>query len=218
VSSEASLGWLAPEIQEELPHLRLLFNEAWLDGRSAPTGVSPAPVRERLASLSNRFDGAKAINLRREPIPAAYRVFYRHIGLDPDIARTPIEAAVAERMFDGEFVTRGLLADVLLIALLDTGIPVWAVDADTVTGELGIRMSIDGEAVGGEHQHVEGGRLVLADAVSALSLLLREPARGHRPHRHTRHLLLYSLQVEGVPLLALEEALWICRSALASMG
>lgn len=252
-SAEASVGWLAGEVQHELPHLRLLFNRVRLDGRSAPTGPSPAAVRERLQALSNRFNGAKAINLRREPIPAAYRVFYRHIGLDPDPARTPIEAAVAERMLDGEFVTRGLLADVLLIALLDTGVPVWALDADTVTGELGIRTSGDGEAVGDQavgggavggeaargqakagqavggkpvggeavgraRQHVESGRLVLADACSALSLLLDEPARRHRPHRHTRNLLLYSLQVEGVPLLALEEALWICRSALASMG
>ena len=72
--------------------------------------------------------------VRREPVPAAYRVFFRQIGLDPDVVRTPIEAAVLERMLRGGFPSRGLLADVLLIALVDTGVPVWALDAECVDG------------------------------------------------------------------------------------
>ncbi len=81
-------------------------------------------------------------------MPAAYRVFFRHIGMDPDIDRTPIEAAVLERMLRGGFLTGGLIADVLLIALLDTGVPVWALDAGTVDGVLGIRASREGEMLG----------------------------------------------------------------------
>ena len=88
-----------------------------------------AGSQDRLRELSNRFRGAQAVAIRREPVPAAYRVFFRHIGLDPDVVRTPIEAAVLERMLRGGFLSGGLLEDMLLIALVDTGVPVWALDA-----------------------------------------------------------------------------------------
>ena len=112
------------------------------------TGPSTREVSERLRELSNRFRGARAVGVRREPVPAAYRVFFRQIGLDPTSVRTPIEAAVLERMLRGGFLGGGLLADVLLIALIDTGVPVWALDADSVDGPLGIRPSREGERLG----------------------------------------------------------------------
>ena len=65
------------------------------------SGRSPSDVKERLASLSDRFRGGQAINLRQQPIPWAYRVFYRHIGLDPDSTPTPVEQVALERMKDG---------------------------------------------------------------------------------------------------------------------
>jgi DNA/RNA-binding domain of Phe-tRNA-synthetase-like protein len=211
MSVETSIGWCEREVEEELPQLRIALCEAQLPARSAPTRPTPRAVRERLAALSNAFDGAKAMNLRREPVTAAYRVFFRHIGLDPDVVRTPLEAAVLERMLDGAFLPRFLLADVLLIALLDTSVPVWALDGEAVQGTLGIRVSIAGELGEGS-----GGQLVVADARAPIARLFGEPAEDRRPGRDARRLLLYALQVQGVPWLAVEEALWICRSALAA--
>jgi hypothetical protein len=211
--SEASVGWCEPAIEDELPGLRIALREACLPERATPSGPAPAAVRERLASLSNRFNGSKAINLRREPVPAAYRVFFRHIGLDPDVVRTPIEEAVLERMFDGAFLTRNLLADVLLIALLDTGVPVWALDADTLHGTPGIRMSRAGEL--GEQD--EGGQLMIAAGDAAIGALFAAPKAPHCPSNGSRRLLLYALQVDGVPWLTIEETLWICRSALEAV-
>jgi hypothetical protein len=213
MSAETTVGWCEREVEEELPQLRIALCEAQLAARSAPTGPTPPAVRERLAALSNAFDGAKAMNLRREPVTAAYRVFFRHIGLDPDVVRTPLEAAALERMLDGAFLPHCLLADVLLIALLDTGVPVWALDAGAVTGALGIRMSAAGEL--GEDR---GGQLVVADERAPIAPLFGEPADDRRPGRDARRLLLYALQVAGVPWLAVEEALWICRSALEAAG
>ncbi len=238
MSGEASLGWCERQVQEELPELRIALAQAQMPPRAAPSRPASEPVRERLAALSNRFNGAKAVSLRREPVTAAYRVFFRHIGLDPDVVRTPIEAAVLERMLDGGFLSRRLLEDVLLIALLDTGVPVWALDASTVEGPLGVRTSRAGEPLGREGQPVArgeaagagevvaggdlvaagdvvgAGQLVVADSRGALSLLFADPAPAHRPTARTRGLLLYALQVAGVPWLAVEESLWICRSAL----
>lgn len=211
-------GWLAEEIAEELPQLQLLFAEARLPAGTAPLAGSPDGVRERLGSISSRFNGARAIHLRREQVPAAYRVFYRQIGLDPDVSRTPVEDAARERMIDGAFLSRGLLADVLLIALMDTGVPVWALDAHSVDGPLGIRMSSEGEMLGRARaaERLDAGRLVVADGSSAVATLFGQPAPGHRVHGRCRRLLLYALQVAGVSSIAVAEALWFCSSALTA--
>jgi DNA/RNA-binding domain of Phe-tRNA-synthetase-like protein len=235
VSFDASVGWCEPQVQEELPQLRIALEPVQLPQQAAPSRPSPEAIRQRLAGLSDRFNGAKAVNLRRAPVTAAYRVFFRHIGLDPDVVRTPIEAAVLERMLDGGFLSRCLLADVLLIALLDTGVPVWALDAETIEGEVGVRTRRAGEILGGmadappddgpgeppaqdDGQAVGAGQLVVADARCALALLFADPAPAHRPTGRSRRLLLYALQVAGVPWLAIEESLWICRSALEAVS
>jgi hypothetical protein len=213
---DGALGWRAREVEEELPGLRLLIGAARHTRPQPLTGGSPPDIRRRLSELSNRFRGARAVSIRREPVPAAYRVFYRHIGLEPDAVRTPIEAALLERMLRGGFITRGLLEDVLLIALVDTGVPVFALDADRVQGQLGIRASRAGERLGREADApaLPAGRLVVADASAAVAILFGELAPGCEPRADTGRLTLFAVQVDGVPDLFAEEALWTCRAAL----
>ncbi|MGA9284738.1 MAG: hypothetical protein WBV85_04785 [Solirubrobacteraceae bacterium] len=210
-------GWCDREVQQELPGLGLMSVTVELpDGGPLMRGSSPA-VRARLRELSNRWRGARAVNVRQEPIPAAYRVFFRQIGLDPDIARTPIEAAVLERMLDGGFLSEGLLADVLTIALIDTAVPVWALDANHVNGPLGIRVSRSKERLGRspEGPSLGAGRLVVADADCPLAILFGQLGSGHEPSASTQRLILFAVQVAGVPALHAEETLWACRMALA---
>lgn len=209
-------GWCAQEVEQELPGLRLLAVEARVARRGPLTGGSPPDIRRRLRELSNRMRGADAVAVRRQPVPAAYRVFFRHIGLDPDVVRTPLEAAVLERMMRGGYLSGGLLEDVLRIALLDTGVPVWALDAENVEGPLGIRASGEGERLGRSHDAppLASGRLVVADGSAPLAVLFGELAPGHEPAAGTRRLALFAVQVAGVPELYVEEALWNCRSAL----
>lgn len=209
-------GWLAREIEEELPSLRLHSVEARLaEGRSL-TAASPPGVVGRLDEHSNRLRGPRAVALRREPIPAAYRLFFRHIGLDPDIVRTPIEQAALGRLFVGGYVSGGLLADALLIGLIDTGVPVWALDAQFLEGPLGIRPSREGEPLGrfADARLLPADRLVVADASGALAILFGELGIGHEPRADTRVLTLFAVQVAGVPTLYVEEALWNVRTAL----
>ena len=213
---EPVVGWCAPEVQQELPDLRLLSCEAHVYRTEALTGSSPADIKARLRGLSNGFRGARAIGLRREPVPAAYRGFFREIGLDPDVVRTPIEAAVGERMLRGGFLPGGLLEDVLLIALVDTGIPVWALSSEAVEGPLGIRSSAAGERLGTSPDAglLAPGRLVIADSSGPLAILFGELAPTHRPQARTRELTLFAVAVAGVPGLYAEEALWACQTAL----
>jgi DNA/RNA-binding domain of Phe-tRNA-synthetase-like protein len=220
MSDEPVRGWCEREVQQELPGLGLMCTTIELAPRGSLTGSSPPAVLARLRELSNRWRGARAVNVRQEPIPAAYRVFFRHIGLDPDVTRTPIEAVVLERMLEGGFLSEGLLADILTIGLIDTAVPVWALDADTVNGPLGIRVTRSGERLGRgrEGPSLGGGRLVVADADSPLAILFGQLARDHEPSSRTRRLSLFAVQVAGVPALHAEETLWACRSALSDAG
>ncbi len=213
---EPTVGWRAKEVEEELPQLRLITSRALLTRAGACKRRSPRGVERRLQGLSNLYRGARAVGVRREPVPAAYRVFYRQIGLDPEVARTPIEAAVLERMLHGGFLSEGLLQDVLLIALVDTGVPVWALDAEAVDGELGVRLSHEGEPLGraSDAWSLPAGRLVVADDSVALGLLFGELAKDCEPGGRTRDVALFAVQVSGVPTLYVEEALWACRNGL----
>jgi DNA/RNA-binding domain of Phe-tRNA-synthetase-like protein len=210
---EPLAGWVAGDVQEEFPELRLLH--LTLDAQS---GRSPDGVKERLRGLSDRFRGAHAVTMRQDPIPWAYRVFYRHVGLDPDADRTPIEAAAVERLLRGRFKSENLLDDALTIALVETGVPVWALDANAVEGALGVRVAADGERLGRDPDAlpVYGGRLVVADEAGPLASLFDAPARGHGVTKRTRAITLYSLQVANVPSIHVEEALYTCVEVLRS--
>ena len=122
-----------------------------------PPGRSPEPVRRRLRDLSDRFYGAQAIHMRERPIPWAYRVFFRQIGLDPDRTRTPIEQLAFERIHDGAFKSQGLPADALTVATVETGVALRAFDADRLSGSLCIRDSAPGEALPGQPRRAGAG-------------------------------------------------------------
>jgi DNA/RNA-binding domain of Phe-tRNA-synthetase-like protein len=210
---EPTRGWCEHEVQVELPGLRLVQTRAVI---GAARRGSPLALRQRLDALSSRWAGPHAITLRQRPVPAAYRVFFRHIGLDPDVVPTPIEEAMLGRMLQGGFISSNVLADALLIALVDTGVPVWALAAAAVDGQLGIRSSREGEELGraAAAPALPAGRLVVADASTALAVLFGEIAPGHAARADAGELVLFSLQVPGVPSLHVEEALWMSSSML----
>ena len=210
---EPEAGWVDRGLAEEFPELRL-----WTMGAPAARGRSPAGLRERLRTLSDRMHGAEAVELRRRPVPHAYRVFFRHIGIDPDDRPPPAEAAMRERLFHGGHKSRGLPADALTLAVVETGVPVWALDAERVDGPLGIRAATAGERLGRAEDAgaAREGRLVVADAASPLAELFGDVPDGHAPSRDTTALLLFSVQVAGVPQVHVDEALWTCAEALDS--
>jgi hypothetical protein len=190
-------GFVAAELAAEFPDLRVACASV-----PAAWGPSPPELRARLRELSDKLRGAQAIALRGRDVPHAYRVFFRHIGLDPDVVRVPAEALVLERLMQGAYLSRGRLPDALAIACIETGVPVWALDADRVDGLVGVRSA--------------DGRLVLADASAEISVLFQPPGPGHAPDRDTRRLALVSVVVPGVPALYAEEALWIAGEALGA--
>ena len=198
-------------LREEFPELALFC--ATVEGGS---GATPPSVKERLRYMSSRFHGGRAVHLRTEPVPAAYRIFFRQVGLDPDQVRPPAEAVALRRVKEGAFVPRNLLDDALTIAIAETGVPVWAYDADRLSGPLRLRPSHGGEREDGtpEGRALPAGSLVVADDRGPVSRLFEPatPQRGVTPE--TSRTLLCALQVAGVPRISVEEAVWTCARVL----
>ncbi len=202
-------GWVAPHIAAEFPGLGI----AWVEVDARP-GRSPEPVRRRLRDLSDRFYGAQAIHMRERPIPWAYRVFFRQIGLDPDRTRTPIEQLVFERLRDGGFKSQDLPTDALSIATVETGIAMRAFDADRLQGRLCIRDSAPGESLPGLPGELSQGTLTIADERTPVGLLFGETGAGFGVEPESRRLALVAIQVKGVPQISVEEALWMAAATL----
>ncbi|MGH2960848.1 MAG: B3/B4 domain-containing protein [Solirubrobacterales bacterium] len=202
-------GPVAPELREEFPGLAIRY--LVLDRGS---GRSPREVKQRLRGLSDRFTGGEAINLRHRPIPWAYRVFFRHIGLDPDRTRTPVEQLALDRMKHGGFRSLSLLDDALAIATMESGVAMRAFDADRVEGPIGLRGSAPGEGLEGRPGELPPGTLVIADERRPIALLFGATGSGRGVRRNTRRTLLAATQVKSVPDIAVEEALWLAADVM----
>jgi DNA/RNA-binding domain of Phe-tRNA-synthetase-like protein len=207
----AERGEVEPELLDEFPGLAVSY---LLVERGS--GRSPRHVKERLQTLSDRFTGGQAIALRQKPIPWSYRVFFRHIGLDPDHTLTPVEAMALERMKQGGFKSKNLLDDALTIAIVESNVGVIAFDADRTTPPLAIRSSQPGERLEGRPGDLPIGTLILADAERPLALLFGAMAADRGVHPRTKRTLLVAIQVKGVPDIAVEEALWLAAEVLRS--
>lgn len=204
-------GAVSSALREEFPGLGLRYLLV-----EQGSGRTPRPVKERLARMSDRFSGPQAINLRHQPIPWAYRVFYRHIGLDPDEQPTPVEAVALERIKRGGFVSQNLLDDALTIGIIESGVALRAFDGDRVEGSLGIRQSETGEPLEGRPGELPAGTLVIADEARPLALLFGAVAAGRGVSPRTKRTVLAAVQVQGVPDIAVEEAIWLAAGVLRS--
>ena len=195
-------GWVDPELAEEFPGLGITWCEI---GRGS--GRSSREVKERLRVMSNRYTGGKAVQMRQEPVPWAYRVFFRQVGLDPDEQRTAPEQFALDRMKHGGFRSRNLLDDALLIGTVETGVPLMAFDADRVSGALGLRLAADDERLS-ETRPLSRRQVLVADEERALAVLFGDISdeRGVTPK--TTRMLIAAVTVKGVPRISVEEALW----------
>jgi DNA/RNA-binding domain of Phe-tRNA-synthetase-like protein len=207
-------GWIAEELRIEFPELRLVTTTI-----DAAVERTPHEVKERLKVLSNRYTGQKAIALRQQPIPWAYRVFFRQVGIDPDEHRTPVEAHALERMRAGGFKSQNLMLDALTIATVETGVPVIAFDDAVLDGPLGLRVSEPGELLGGSGARPLSSRqVVVADAERSVAVLFSDFAEGVEPTSRTRRVRLAAVQVKGVPDVSVEEALWTVVETVLGAG
>jgi hypothetical protein len=160
--------------------------------------------KARLADLDDRFRTVPVGGLRTDIVASAYRAFARQIGLDPDVERNPLEQAARDRLTAGRYVSRGALHDGMLLAMLETSVPLWALAADAVHGWL--RIAVD-----------DRDTLVLADDRGVLAPVMSPVPEPLRPSRDAVA-LVYCLGVGQVPDATVEEAFWHVRSFVTGEG
>jgi DNA/RNA-binding domain of Phe-tRNA-synthetase-like protein len=201
-------GWVEPELAGDFPELGLVH--ASLEAKPRKT---PHEVKRRLRALADRYTGAKVIHMRQDSVPWAYRVFSRQVGIDPDVDRTPVEAIAVERLRHGGIESHNLVDDAITIAIADTGVPVFALDADKVVGEVGLRLARAGEQLAGVRPLSERA-VVVADEARPVALVLGEVSHDAGVTWDTERMVLCALRVKGVPPIAVEEALWSAAETL----
>src|SRR4051812_26800761 len=204
-------GWVEPALREEFRGLGLRYGI--VEGR---TGRSPRELRARLRHLSDRIHGERVVNLRREPVASAYRVFFRQIGIDPDEHRPPAEAAMLERLRAGRFTSRDLLEDALTVALVETGVAVRAFDADRLQGRLGLLIAQPAEHLAGDRVDLPDGAIVIADELRPIALVFGDTGSQAVVGPATRLITLCVVRLPGVPEISVEEALWTASGILTA--
>jgi DNA/RNA-binding domain of Phe-tRNA-synthetase-like protein len=196
------------DLAAEFPGLRA----DWLICQCSDHSCDPG-VGERLALLASRFNGRQALELRQQQVPAAYRSFFRQVGIDPEQQPTPIEQAVLGRLLSGGNLPQDRISDGLLLALLETSVPVVAFEAGVVAPPISIRGAEQGELVAGDE--IEPGALILADGQRPLCQLFSAPEPPFAPAAKSERLLLVAVVVPGVSEIASDEALNIAAAAIS---
>ena len=205
---ELEQGWVDAELAEEFPDLASVDARAWTrgSGRSAATSCASA-----CACMASRITGGHVIHMRQDPVPWAYRVFWRQVGIDPDTDRTPVEQIALDR---------------LQARAACEPEPAGRRDHDRHAGDRRARDRVRRRAGGrGElglraHRRRRAAGRIGPPAVeppdrdrrratTRWRSLVRRGGRGARRHAdRPRAWCSRSIQVKGVPLISVEEALW----------
>ena len=143
-------GWVEPELADEFPQLSLVHARV-----EVHPGPSPQELKQRLRMLADRYTGGKVVHMRQDPVPWAYRVFSRQVGIDPDTDRTPVEGVALRRLKQGGLQSENVVDDALTIAIAETGVPLIALGrrargrrSGAAPGALGREARGDAAAVG----------------------------------------------------------------------
>lgn len=205
-------GWVGEDVAADFPSLGLLHLTVEL---AAP--VASKALKGRLPDLERYFAGSVVTQLRTRPVTAAHRVFFRQVGLDPEVDRTPVERVVLERLAQGRFASRGFLADALTITALETEVPVGALDGRSVLGPLGVSLARAGEVLEderGTRVPLAAESLVVADITRPLALAFGGEASPFAPAPDAEQVVLYGVVVPGVARATVAEALWVAAGLL----
>jgi len=206
-------GWVAPELAGELPGLAVY----WLTVDARP-GRTPRAVRERMRQLAGRITGAGVVQSRQDTVPWSYRVLWRRLGVDPDVDRTPVEALMVQRLEHGGLPSRGMPDDAIVVATLETGVPIVVADAAKLSGSPGLRPAAAGETLDGPERALRAGEVVYADEQAPLARLDGQVAVDRAVGDDTAGMVVCALAAAAVSRIEIDEALWIAADMLEAAG
>ena len=206
-------GWVADELGAEFPGLGVY----WLTVAASPA-KTPTAVRERMRMLAGRITGATVVQSRQDSVPWSYRVLWRRLGVDPDTDRTPVEELMVQRLEHGGLPSRGMPADAVIVATLETGVPIFVADAAKLSGSPGLRPAVTGETLGGVEGMLRAGEVVYADERAPLARLDGQVATDYAVHDGTVAMAICALAASAVSQIEIDEALWIAADMLEAAG
>lgn len=199
-------GWCDEELREDFPGIGVVSLGCAVDARAG------SRVARRMDDVGARIDGRNAASLPLGTIPSAYRTLARQLGLDPDTDGTPLAGLLRERIRLGRLPSAGLVPDACTCAMLETGVPVFALPLTAVAGDLGLAVARAGETLPGEHaEPLPEGSVVVSDLARPLALAMLPPPLEPAPREGV---VLYALRAPGVADLELDEALWLAAGLL----
>lgn len=208
-------GWIDHTVAASFPDLGLHWARSLVSFMPGPRKQAKAGLRE----LSASHQTGRVVARGDDATVRAHQIFFRRIGLDPDRPpRTPAQAAMADRLLQGEFKSRGFLEDASLIALIETGVRVSAMDAAAFSGSLGVRGARPDEAIedtDGKPAPLRPGALVVAGDGAPMAAVFGAVDKRWRVQKATAEVILFAIRPPGVAAMQADEAVWMARSILS---
>lgn len=213
--SQPETGWVDYHVGTAFPELAV----HWV---RTPVSFMPGlkrRTRAGLRDLSGIHQTGWAVVDGLDEVAQAHEDFFRRIGRDPKKPpRPPAQAMMTARLLQGEFKSKSLIEDAILIALVETGIGVTALDAATLTGRLGIRPAREGEGIerekAGDVDQLAAGRLVIAADGPPLAAVFGDVSQPWRVSKKTAEVVLYAIRPPGVPAELVDECIEMVRSMI----
>ncbi len=172
---------------------------AWTVAEAAP-GSSPPELKARLRARPTAWGERRRSRCATATWCTPTASSSATSAIDPDEQPTPVEAIALRRMQEGALRSRGSVDDAITVATLETGVPLCALDADRLLGDLGVEATAPP---------------VIADGEGPVAVLFEPAGPRAAPSAATRRLALAAVGVPGVSRLSVEEALWTAWDTLA---
>ncbi|MCD6487916.1 MAG: hypothetical protein J7K21_01660 [Desulfurococcales archaeon] len=168
------------------------------------SSVNPVIYSEALSIIRKYREVLSLSILKDHPLIKSYRNYLWRIGFDPTKIRPSHEALIRRALRTGVFPRINTVVDIGNLVSMEYMVPVGLYDIAKISGELIVRLSIDGEVfypIGRDiAQVLPPGLPVIADEERVVHVFPYRDSKFTSVGLKTRHLLVVIDGVEGVPL------------------
>lgn len=152
--------------------------------------------------------------VRDDPVFRAYRNFFWSIGVDPTKTRPASEALVRRVLAGKALPVINTAVDAYNLASVSFGVPIAAFDADTLSGDLGMRFASEGElfrGIGKEKPVVlKGNQVILTDREQIIAIYPYRDSDATKVHMGTSNICILTCGVPGIGRETLRKTYRVC--------
>ncbi|MBU0976662.1 MAG: tryptophan--tRNA ligase [Patescibacteria group bacterium] len=138
-----------------------------------------------------------------------YRDFYKELGFDPETNIPSVERLYRRYLESGKFPRINNVVDVTNLVALQTFIPLGVFDANSITGDIVLRFSEEGEEfkpLGGGVEYLPAGLVVMADNEKILSRFFYRDSVYQKIDEATTSVFILGCKVKGVDTIEVRRA------------